>query len=273
MLVFGAIAPHGGDIISQIAADPAAMAKTREAMRELGRRCAAAHPETVIVATPHGIMAEGVITIGATRIAAGILDGQNGKQVKAVFENDLELVTALEPEMNRQQAPYVRLVGEEKKQSAVLPLDWGALVPLWFTAHPMQPRPRIVVLGPDRHLPREILVRSGVAIARAAAESGKRVAFIASCDLGHAHDPEGPYGYEPASAQHDAAFCAAVAENDLGRLLEWPDSFLETAKVDAFWQTLMLAGALGHTPMWGTLLSYEAPTYFGMAVAAYEPQT
>jgi aromatic ring-opening dioxygenase LigB subunit len=28
-------------------------------------------------------------------------------------------------------------------------------------------------------------------------------------------------------------------------------------------------GALGHTPMRGELLSYEAPTYFGMAVAAY----
>ena len=33
----------------------------------------------------------------------------------------------------------------------------------------------------------------------------------------------------------------------------------------------MLAGALGHTPMRGELLSYEAPTYFGMAVAVYEP--
>jgi aromatic ring-opening dioxygenase LigB subunit len=46
---------------------------------------------------------------------------------------------------------------------------------------------------------------------------------------------------------------------------------METAKVDAYWQTIILAGALGHTPMQGELLSYEAPTYFGMAVAAYEP--
>lgn len=273
MLVFGAIAPHGGDIISQIADDPATMAKTRAAMQELGRRCAAAQPETVIVATPHGILAEGVITVGATELAAGILDGRNGRQVKAVFDNDLELVVALELELDRQRVPFVRLVGEEKKQQAVLPLDWGALIPLWFTAHPMQPRPQIVVLGPDRRLPRETLVRSGVAIARGAMESGKRVAFIASCDLGHAHDPDGPYGYDPASAEHDAAFCAAVAEEDLGRLLTWDEGFLETAKVDAYWQTLMLAGALGHTPMRGELLSYEAPTYFGMAVASYQPQT
>ena len=34
---------------------------------------------------------------------------------------------------------------------------------------------------------------------------------------------------------------------------------------------IMLAGALHHTPMRGELLSYEAPTYFGMLVAAYKP--
>jgi aromatic ring-opening dioxygenase LigB subunit len=33
----------------------------------------------------------------------------------------------------------------------------------------------------------------------------------------------------------------------------------------------MLAGALKHTPMQGEVLSYEAPTYYGMIVAAFEP--
>jgi aromatic ring-opening dioxygenase LigB subunit len=47
--------------------------------------------------------------------------------------------------------------------------------------------------------------------------------------------------------------------------------FMEEAKVDAYWQTIILAGALGHTPLRGELLSYEVPTYFGMAVAAYSP--
>jgi aromatic ring-opening dioxygenase LigB subunit len=116
-----------------------------------------------------------------------------------------------------------------------------------------------------------VLVRCGVAIARAAEVSGKRVALLASCDQGHAHLLDGPYGFDPASAEHDAMMCEAIIENDLPRLIDWPEEFLETAKVDAYWQTIILAGALGHTPMRGELLSYEAPTYFGMAVAAYEP--
>jgi aromatic ring-opening dioxygenase LigB subunit len=65
--------------------------------------------------------------------------------------------------------------------------------------------------------------------------------------------------------------CEAITEEDLPRLLEWPETFMEEAKVDAYWQTIILAGALGHTPLRGELLSYEAPTYFGMAVAVYSP--
>ena len=270
MLVFGAIAPHGGDIVEETAADPSVMAQTRTAMRELGRRFLLAEPETVVVLTPHGIISDDVITIGATEKAGGIHEGQRG-QVSALYDTDLSFVNLLSAEAEKHHLPLVRLVGQEKAGEALFPLDWGAFIPLWFTAHVMTPRPQVVVIAPNRALPRETLVRLGVAIAQAAQTSGKRVALLASCDQGHAHDASGPYGYDPASAEHDAAMCAAIAENDLERLLAWPESFLETAKVDAYWQTLILMGALGLTPMRGELLSYEAPTYFGMAVASYEP--
>jgi aromatic ring-opening dioxygenase LigB subunit len=271
MLVFAAIAPHGGDILEEIAPAPNIMAKTRAGMMELGRRFAAARPETVIVLTPHGLMVSGAISLGATKTAAGLLGEHPPRQVTASYDIDLELVAALSNEAQKHNVPLAHLVGEKDGGKAVLPLDWGAFIPLWYTAHRQTPKPRIVVMAPDRTLPREILVRCGVAIARAAEASGKRVALLASCDQGHAHDPKGPYGYDSASAEHDAMMCEAIIENDLPRLIDWPEEFLEMAKVDAYWQTIILAGALGHTPMLGELLSYEAPTYFGMAVAAYEP--
>jgi aromatic ring-opening dioxygenase LigB subunit len=271
MLVFAAIAPHGGDILEEIAADPSVMKKTRAGMTELGRRFAAARPETVIVLTPHGLMVSGAISLGATKTAAGILGERPPRQVTASYETDLEMVAALADEAPTHGVPLARLVGEKDGGKAVLPLDWGAFIPLWYTARVQNPKPRIVVLAPDRELPREVLVRCGVVIARTAEASGKRVALLASCDQGHAHDPNGPYGYDAAAAQHDAMMCEAIRENDLPRLIDWPEAFLEAAKVDAYWQTIILAGALGHTPMHGELLSYEAPTYFGMAVAAYHP--
>lgn len=271
MLVFAAIAPHGGDIITQIADDPRTMQKTRAAMRELGRRCESTRPDTIVVVTPHGIIPAEGVSIGFTRHAAGILDKPDGRYIKASFEVDLEFSEAIMDAGAAHHLPLYRIMGDKRREDAVLPLDWGALIPLWFLAHPMQPRPKIVVLAPSPALSRETLVRVGVAIARAAEASLKRIAFIASGDQGHAHDPDGPYGYDSAAQAHDVAMCDAIERNDLDQLLYWPPEFLEDAKIDAFYQTLILMGLLGHTPMRGELLSYEAPTYFGMAVAAYEP--
>jgi aromatic ring-opening dioxygenase LigB subunit len=268
-LVFGAIAPHGGDILAEIADDPSVMAKTRAGMEEMGRRCRAAQPETIVVLTPHGMVVEGAISIGATPAAQGSL-GTPPRSVHAAFETDLELVEAISEECAAQEVPLARLVADSDTGQTALPLDWGALIPLWYTAEKQIPRPRVVVLAPDRDLPREKLVRCGLGIARAAVRLPRRVALIASCDQGHAHDPNGPYGYDPASAEHDRAMCALITANELDKMLDWPQSYMEAAKVDAYWQTIMLAGALGLTSLKGQLLSYEAPTYFGMAVAAYE---
>jgi len=44
------------------------------------------------------------------------------------------------------------------------------------------------------------------------------------------------------------------------------------AKADSYWQMLMLHGALEHGNWRGEFLSYEAPTYFGMLCASYEPR-
>jgi aromatic ring-opening dioxygenase LigB subunit len=41
------------------------------------------------------------------------------------------------------------------------------------------------------------------------------------------------------------------------------------AALDGLWQALMLAGVLQHVPLHGELWSYEAPTYYGMLVAAF----
>lgn len=268
-LVFACIAPHGGELIPALAKDLGRMERTRTAMQELGLRCARARPDTIVVLTPHGMVVEGTISLGETKAVAGVLGERPSARVEAAWETDLALARSILHEAAAQNLPMARLAGEDKE--ALLPLDWGALVPLWFVAEELEPRPKVVVLAPDRSLPRETLVRCGLAIARAAQVSGRRVVLVASCDQGHAHDPDGPYGYDPAAREHDQAMCQAVADDDLPRLLGWPEAFLEAAKVDAYWQTLMLMGALGHTPMTPDLLSYEAPTYFGMLVAAYTP--
>ena len=91
-----------------------------------------------------------------------------------------------------------------------------------------------------------------------------RVALVASADHGHTHDAAGPYGFHPASAEYDARLLDILAS---GRLDFRPlAGLVAAAKADSLWQLLVLQGAVGEGAT-ADLLAYEAPDYFGMAVA------
>ena len=78
-----------------------------------------------------------------------------------------------------------------------MPLDWGALIPLWFMRAPA------VVVSPCRAL----LERASTCVRarRSRAATGqRRVALIASADHGHGHTADGPYGFAAESAEYDA---------------------------------------------------------------------
>lgn len=262
-LVFAAIMPHGGEIIPELADNPNVMSLTRSGMNAISKAFMDASVDTVVVITPHGLIYEGLISVSRVTTATGHLDGPTRARVGASFTVDTVLADNL---IHSDTLPFVGLTTADE---TAFPLDWGALIPLLFTANVMQPSCNVVVLAEDRSLPRDVLVDAGKHIAKVAEASKSRVGLIASCDLGHAHDPDGPYGYHPASSKHDSEFTKLVQESRLSELLTWDDAFLEDAKVDAYWQTLMLLGALGVVPMSVTFHTYEAPTYFGMLTASY----
>jgi Catalytic LigB subunit of aromatic ring-opening dioxygenase len=127
-----------------------------------------------------------------------------------------------------------------------------------------------LVVGPARDLPAETHVAAGRALADAAGRSGKRVAFVASADHGHAHAESGPYGYDEAAVEYDELVRRLVDQNRLDDLRGIDPGLVERAAADSWWQLLMLHGALGDG--WSSeLLSYEAPTYYGMLCAAFTP--
>ena len=262
-LVFAAIAPHGGIAINDDVA-----AKTRAGMEELGRLFDEAQPETVIVATPHNVhIASALGVIVAARVA-GKLDGMPG--VELDLPSDTQLAwRILEALGGAGLSAAAVSFGSNEPGTAVAPMDWGVLIPLWFMGGRGEPPARVVVVTPARDLPARDHVTAGAAIASVAAHGKQRVAFIASADHGHAHLKGGPYGFDPAAAEYDALVTDIVRSNELERLVSISPDLVENAKADSWWQMLMLHGA---TRGWhGRLISYEAPTYFGMLTAAFTP--
>lgn len=144
---------------------------------------------------------------------------------------------------------------------------------MWFFKQGKRGEFRVVIVTPSREIPLSDLISLGRTIAKTAESLEKRVAFVASADQAHAHRVDGPYGFHSAAAKFDKIVKRAVQENELKRLFSLPKKLIEDAKPDSLWQIAVLQGVLETVPMNARLLSYQAPTYFGMLCAAYLPRT
>jgi aromatic ring-opening dioxygenase LigB subunit len=235
VIAFAAIAPHG---------DVDLAPGLRPALEELGRRFREASPDVAVIVTPHSVHVEGHFAV--------VTAGKVGE-----WETDGTLAGALlEAALPILGVSY----GGNDPRNAEFPLDWGAEIPLSF----LQPS-NVVVVSPARDRPLEEHLRLGEAIAR---QPG-RVALIASADHGHAHDPDGPYGFDPAAAAYDARLQEILASDRLDFLSL--AELVEAAKADSLWQLLVLQGAVGGEAR-ADVLAYAAPTYYGMLVAEVAPQ-
>ncbi|MFL5945938.1 MAG: extradiol ring-cleavage dioxygenase [Gaiellaceae bacterium] len=266
-LVFAAIAPHG-----TIPEAPVANADaTHAALEELGRRFDAAEPSATIVLTPHNVHVEGHFAVVLAGTLAGSLAEFDAPDVQLSCPVDVDLATEIVVALHDDGIPVVGAsFGANDPRAATAPMDWGVLIPLWAMGGRRNPPVPAVAISPARDLAPELHVRAGRAIAHAASASGKRVALIASADHGHAHDADGPYGFDPAAAEYDERIVELVRDNRLEAVLDIDPGFVAAAKADSWWQLLMLHGALGNG--WrGDFLAYEASTYFGMLCAAYAP--
>ena len=270
-LVFACIAPHGSIAIPEAKPKdrPLLADATTTGMQELGRRFAAAEPDVSIVLTPHNIHVEGAMAVIDAAAVSGDLV-QWGSPISLRVPVDRELALSVRDSIRAAGIPVVAVsYGANDPTTAVFPMDWAVLIPAHFMGGRSTPQVPVAVVVPARDLTDEVHVRAGQAIRRAAAASRKRVALIASCDHGHGHDAKGPYGFTPKSKEFDEAVVKLIRDGDGLRFSRLGATFAREAKADSYWQMLMLEGALEQDGWKGELLSYEAPTYFGMLCAAY----
>jgi aromatic ring-opening dioxygenase LigB subunit len=192
-------------------------------------------------------------------------------EVKLDFEMDAELAHTIADEAAESNVPVVRYIyGASGGEACYIPLDWGAVVPLYFLGHRFTPQPKLVHCSTMRTLPLATHYEFGRAIGRVLRASDQRIAVIASADQGHAHDPNGPYGYDPASAKYDAWMQEVIRNGNLDQLLNADMDLVEAGKPDSLWPSTILAGILKENPMQAKFLSYEVNVYFGILCAEFE---
>ncbi|MDB5057769.1 MAG: Extradiol ring-cleavage dioxygenase class protein subunit [Chloroflexi bacterium] len=293
-IVFACIAPHGELLIPQISGPHGDKAQaSRMGMEELGRRMAAARPDTIVIVEPHSLLLDGAISLlDSARVEGTVVSDVIGPsrpehRYTLSFEVDHALVAAITAASRATDVPVMRV--RNFFERTPLSVIFGTMIPLWFMGSSFYPAPKVVVanvgnfhvneskewmttLHYGQELPRDAYVGFGRAVRAAAAETGRRVAFIASLDLAHRHRADGPFGFDPAAEDCDATVLAAVRDNALDRLLEFDTAWVDRGLTEAIEPLLALHGVLEGSDLQAEVLSYEVPTYYGMSCVAYTRQ-
>jgi aromatic ring-opening dioxygenase LigB subunit len=261
--VFACITPHGGEIIPELRGDrPVRMKLTRDSMVKLGARMTDASPDTIIVLTPHGTRIDGQFSIANSERMVGSFE-ENGTdyEMERVVDRELALAITKSAKEAGLAAGSINY-GTSSGPISCLPLDWGAIVPLAF-----MPDVPIVVITPSREVSLDEHYKLGQVISNVVQTTSKKVGLIASCDWAHAHDEDGPYGFDPAAAMLDEEVVGLLRSNEVEKMADFDPEYVDAAKPDGIWQTMILAGAIPKEQRNIHLYSYEVPTYFGLICA------
>ena len=272
-LVYACMAPHGSETIKRITPKHAQhmFRITEQGLRTVASHVIRSRPDTIVIATPHNLRLWRQICVVTSKNSSGKLEGKNGKSVSLRVKCDIEFSRQLLTKASNRGLPVVGAnYGSAEGDASDMPMDWGALVPLWFILKKSGRQPKVSIVTPSREIPLTQNVRFGRIIADIMEhDRSKRFVFIASADQAHAHKKSGPYGFNKAAAQYDKIVLKAIEENNLDSVLQLKSKFVEDAKPDSLWQIAILAGIANRVKMKSQLFSYQVPTYYGMICAGY----
>ncbi|MDG6933717.1 MAG: hypothetical protein JRN68_03370 [Nitrososphaerota archaeon] len=264
-IVTAAILPHGGGLVRGFEEAEGDYALLRHSVVECSKKVLSKSPETVVIVTPHNLRIRGVMgVIGTEYLTGTVVNGRH--RIKIDIPTDRELANRIYSVAQKMKLPVAFVnYGTDSGSNSRMPLDWGTIIPLHF----LRSIKKAVLLTPSREIPWSNLVDMGVCVDKAASEFKRRVLFVASADQAHAHDKNGPYGYDPAAAKFDKLVLSILKGERLKELLSIDKTLVEDAKPDSLWQMLMLAGAIASHSMKLQYLQYDRPSYYGMLAAAF----
>lgn len=257
-LVFAGIAPHPPIMVPEVGRE--AVAEVRgsvEAMREFTERLVESGAETVVVVSPHAPLEAGAfVAYHDARLYGDFANFRApGTHVEAPL--DEEVLNAISRAASEQSYEVVGIRGYD--------LDHGTAVPLYFLQRNGW-RGRVVALGYSM-LSNEDHVRFGSCIRRAAYETGRAVAFVASGDLSHRLKPDAPAGFYPHAHVFDEEVVEAIRDGRPERIINIDQDLRRRAGECGYRSMLVAFGAAETIAPAYEVLNYEAPFGVGYLVA------
>ena len=259
--------PHPPIIVPEVGgAEVAKVDATVRAMRRLGEAATRLDPDTIVVMSPHALLARSEMSVSIGSSYRGSFADFRAPQVRLDVPADRELARLVVDRATRDGIP-IRLLGSPEDP---IVLDHGTMVPLVYVTSGLKRGWRLLVLG-FSYLDLETHVRFGKALARAMEESPSRVLYIASGDLSHRLLPGAPAGYDPRGTEFDHAVADMFARADWKGLLSLDQGTVRAAGECGYRSMAVLAGVVQAMEAKGyvtgnDLFSYEGPFGVGYLV-------
>ncbi|MCD6422103.1 AmmeMemoRadiSam system protein B, partial [bacterium] len=229
------------------------------ALQKLNRSLRQIKPETLVVITPHGLVYPDRFNVCAMPFLEGDLASFGAPEVRRRFQNDLELVFALDKKCQQNGIPLLPYDNGQE----VYELDHGTLVPLYYLAKGL--RTKLVSITYS-FLPVNLHYQFGQVLGNVIGGLKRKIAVIASGDLSH-RLKFSQYGYSEAGEVFDRRLQECLKKGDTKAILSFDEELLEEAGECGYRSIVILLGVL-HGKKWkGEILSYEAPFGIGYMVA------
>ncbi len=240
------------------------IAETTAAYTRVAEEIAALRPDTIVITSPHSVMYADYFHISPGGGAKGSFARFGAHEVRFDEKYDTAFVKRLCALVREAGLP----AGTEGERDAAL--DHGVMVPLWFIRRKYAGG-SLVRIGLSG-LPLTDHYRLGQLIAKAAAETEKRVVLAASGDLSHKLRADGPYGISPEGPVYDRRIMDVLGRAAFGELLEFDEGFCEKAAECGHRSFVIMAGAFDGLRVKASALSHQDVTGVGYGVCTFYPE-
>ena len=259
-IVFAAVVPHSPVLLPSIGKEHLKkLRKTVTALRRLEQELYAAHPDAILLISPHGAVEAEHFTLDFNERYACDLKEFGVMGCDMEFKADMRLSSALKEQLEDRGVPLMLRSSPG--------LDYGAAVPLsYLTAH--LPSVALLPVSPSL-LPPKSQFEFGQAIQEVLLHTNRRVAVVASADLSHRLTRSAPAGYSPFGKKFDQKILDIFREKNYSALLSFEPELAEKAAQCGLPVLTILAGILDKIDATPELMSYESPFGIGCATMHY----
>jgi MEMO1 family protein len=259
-IIGAAFLPHPPILIPEIGRGNEREAlETQTGFHQVVQQIEAVQPNVAVVLTPHGRAGEKLLVVNREPKLEGSFAAFGHPEIRFEAENALSLAEELLQFSEQHHLPV---------SGSWLPLDHGALVPLYFMNQRIKKVPVLHLSIGWESLQRAF--ETGVILADFFADVNERILLLSSGDLSHRLKEDGPYGFHPKGPVFDHRVREAFAMNRLRDLKDIPDQLSEAAGQCGLVPFVIAAGILDHLSTETKLFSYEGPYGVGYLCAFTE---